>query len=362
MTSHNPPEEMNIRYRINKSEFIIRHGSILQVPTDILVSSDDNHLTMSGGVSRSILYSAGEIIREEARKHIPLKQLGDVAVTSAGVLSAKYIFHVVTIMFDDYSTIDEEALGRGTLRCLQLADTLAGRRIAFPALGTGAAGFATQRAAELMTRTISEYLLGATGIEQVILSLYPRSGFADNTSAAYARAASIAAMYTQSKRLGILLEELRLIVGGLHNLGITRQLEDFTQMLLEAQQCLLKEPWNSDDFVPSKTIISLNGVSQEIVAVSTNMQRQLSKQKKRNTSASGRLEAQILNTKLQGLQTQLNIQYGNLNRYEERKAKYGWSAAVPLELENAIEEVKSEIKQLEKKGRQVRQQLARIMS
>lgn len=362
MISHNSPEEMSSHYRINKSEFIVRHGSILQVPTDILVSSDDNHLTMSGGVSRSILYSAGERIQDEARKHIPLKQLGDVAVTSAGGLSAKYIFHVVTIMYDDYSTIDEEAVGRGTLRCLQLADTLAGRRISFPALGTGAAGFAAQRAAELMTRTISEYLLGATRIEQVILSLYPRNGFDNNTPAAYARAASIAAMYTQSKRLGVLLEELRLIVGGLQNPGITRQVENFTQTLLKAQQRLLKEPWNNDDLVPSQTVISLNSVSQEIVAVSTNAQRQLSTQRRKNTGTDGRLEAQLLNTKLQGLQTQLNIQYGNLNRYEERKAKYGWSAAVPLELENAIEEVKSEIKQLEKKSRQVRRQLARISS
>jgi O-acetyl-ADP-ribose deacetylase (regulator of RNase III) len=54
---------------------------------------------MGGGVSRSISRAGGEAIVQDARKHVPLG-IGDVAVTSAGHLPAKYVFHAVTL---DYS-------------------------------------------------------------------------------------------------------------------------------------------------------------------------------------------------------------------------------------------------------------------
>ncbi len=86
-------------YKINKTTFRVCYGDITELVADALVSSDDNYLTMSGGVSLSLLLAGGETIQREARKQIPLKT-GDVAVTSAGDLKAKFIFHAITIDYD----------------------------------------------------------------------------------------------------------------------------------------------------------------------------------------------------------------------------------------------------------------------
>src|SRR4051812_5590825 len=86
-------------YKINKTTFRVAYGDITKLVADALVSSDDNYLTMGGGVSDAILRAGGEEIRQQALKHVPLK-IGDVAVTSAGKLPAKYIFHAVTIDYD----------------------------------------------------------------------------------------------------------------------------------------------------------------------------------------------------------------------------------------------------------------------
>ncbi len=62
----------------------MNYGDITRLTADALVSSDDNYLSMGGGVSAALSRVGGEIVSIEARKHTPLN-IGDVAVTSAEV-------------------------------------------------------------------------------------------------------------------------------------------------------------------------------------------------------------------------------------------------------------------------------------
>ncbi|WVL02350.1 macro domain-containing protein [Cyanobacterium sp. Dongsha4] len=57
-----------------------------------MVSSDDNYLTNERRCFWNYFKKSRKNIREESRKLAPIK-LGDVAITNAGNLSAKYIFH-----------------------------------------------------------------------------------------------------------------------------------------------------------------------------------------------------------------------------------------------------------------------------
>lgn len=102
-------------YQIGHSVLQVMYQSITSVVAEVLVSSDDNYLTMGGGVSSALARAAGDTLREEARKHIPLK-LGDVAVTSAGKLKAKYVFHAITIDRDRSMAANEENLRTATRR------------------------------------------------------------------------------------------------------------------------------------------------------------------------------------------------------------------------------------------------------
>ncbi|MBV7326706.1 macro domain-containing protein [Chloroflexi bacterium TSY] len=162
--------ERQADYKLNKSIFCVKYGDITKLQADALVSSDDNLLTMGGGVSLALLRAGGQSIYNEARKHIPLK-LGDVVVTSAGQLPAKYIFHAGTLDFSDISGPTEQNIRDATFKSLQLADTLGVRTIAFPALGTGIARFPFQLAAQTMTNTLAEYLHGDTQIELATITL-----------------------------------------------------------------------------------------------------------------------------------------------------------------------------------------------
>ena len=148
-------------YLINNKGFRVIYGDITQQDAEVLVSSDDNLLSMGGGVSRAIAAAGGEEIGRHARKLLPLG-LGDVVVTTAGKHSAKYVFHAVTIDFTTMQSANEVSVRAATLRCMEFADALQLRTIAFPALATGVGGFPLEAAAEVMTRMIGEYLLGSS--------------------------------------------------------------------------------------------------------------------------------------------------------------------------------------------------------
>jgi O-acetyl-ADP-ribose deacetylase (regulator of RNase III) len=119
----------------------------------VLVSSDDYYLSMGGGVSAAILAAGGDAIALDAAKRVPAA-LGDVVVTTAGTLSAQYIFHAVTIGPLTASFDPKEIVRQTTKRCLQLLAALNLSSIAFPAIGSGAARFSFEDVAAEMAETI----------------------------------------------------------------------------------------------------------------------------------------------------------------------------------------------------------------
>ena len=318
--------ERTADYKINNTTFRVAYGDITQLTADALVSSDDNYLSMGGGVSESLLRRGGDVIQVEARKHVPLK-IGDVAVTSAGGLSAKYIFHAVTIDYTDMIYASEDSIRAATLKCMQLADTLGVRLIAFPALGTGVASFPFQKAAEVMTCTIADYLTGDTRIELVTLTLFARERVRNSDlNLFFERAVGMASISTQSKRLNTLLAEIERIVGRMNTPALSQRVVELQVELKRAQRVLVDTP---EDFEP------LHEVSKQVVDLSSETQASA-------TWSDNQLEAEVIRTRRDGLLTQLNILTSNLNRFQIEKAKYG-GQLVPPRLEIAIEDVSKEM-------------------
>lgn len=137
-------------------------GSVLDVPAEVVVSSDDYQLTMGGGVSAAIRAAAGSALVLDASKAVP-RELGDVVVTTAGALPSRYVFHVVTIgprQWEDPAAVPDvaEVVQRATRTCLELMQPLGVSSIAFPALGTGAAGYPIEASAAAMAEMINDIL------------------------------------------------------------------------------------------------------------------------------------------------------------------------------------------------------------
>jgi O-acetyl-ADP-ribose deacetylase (regulator of RNase III) len=165
-------------YRYGPSQLTLQFADLLASPADVLVSSDDHRLSMGGGVSAAIRDAAGSALVLDASKVGQLR-LGDVVVTTAGALPARYVFHVVTIGPSSESSVEpniEDVVRSATQRCLHLLEHLGASSIAFPALGTGAARFPVAAASSAMAEVIAEYLEQSTRAIDVSLSLYARPG------------------------------------------------------------------------------------------------------------------------------------------------------------------------------------------
>ncbi len=164
-----------IAYQFGKSQLNLEFGDIVTSDAQVIVSSDDCYLSMGGGVSRSIRRAGGDDIVLDAAKKIPAP-LGSVVITTAGKLSAHYIFHVITRGTETTDALPDEVLQKATERCMQLVDVLGVNSIAFPALGAGSAGFPLDRVAGQMAKVIAAALLKSDRPIQVTIYLYDHQG------------------------------------------------------------------------------------------------------------------------------------------------------------------------------------------
>lgn len=178
---------MNRRiYKLKNSTLTLVFGNIINSETEVLVSSDDTLITMSGGVSASILKEGGQTIYEDAQKHRE-GEVGGVVVTTAGKLSQKYIFHCLTI---DKEYLQETCSGlhvepeerveyivrTATRNCFHLLSLLNITSIAFPLIGSGSAHMPYQNVLEFMVDEISDSLYKTNKSLNIELYLYEGNG------------------------------------------------------------------------------------------------------------------------------------------------------------------------------------------
>lgn len=162
-------------YKFNDSYLTLTFGDITTSAAQVLVSSDDYKLTMSGGVSWAIRQAGGSVIPLDAAKMTPAA-LSDVVVTTAGAFPARYIFHAVTIGPSATSMTPSQILQNTTRRCMQLLEAFGLRSIAFPAIGAGTASFTYEEVAAQMSEVIADDLLKRDRPVEVSLYLYDPHG------------------------------------------------------------------------------------------------------------------------------------------------------------------------------------------
>jgi O-acetyl-ADP-ribose deacetylase (regulator of RNase III) len=165
------------KYQFNNSTVTVIFGNIMESKAAVIASSDDTEITMSGGVSKSILKGGGQVIQDDARKMLPVKK-GDVVVSTAGSLEyQKYIFHCMTI--GEYrTTIANENEVRQLVikdcinKCFCILQALDIDSIAFPCIGAGTAGFPLKDVAKAMAEAIGTQLSNSQKAYNVELYLY----------------------------------------------------------------------------------------------------------------------------------------------------------------------------------------------
>lgn len=341
-------------YSIGDAIFAITYSDITSVSADAIVSSDDNYLSMGGGVSAAIARAAGSALRTDARKHIPLG-LGDVVVTSAGELAAKYVFHGITIDTTHGRFADTDTIRLITHKCLEVAAALDVREITFPALGTGSARVPAEPCAEAMTREIARFLSeDSRTLTRVNLALFARPYVPlEKIETFYAKVAELAVQWTGSRRLGALVNELEsLLPDDQANTSLRKDLRRLRAALSSAEGHLSSSP--SD--VPAVARLERQAGLEEI---SRSAETVIARSKEVVDWEDTQAQNKILQARLESLRTQENAMFGNRNRLEEQRSSYA-PAEVPLHLLNAIDGVGAELKRIGNEISEVKGKLAAL--
>lgn len=147
----------------------IVQGDITDADVEAIVNAANNDLQLGAGVAGAIRRKGGPSIQQECDR-IGSIPLGEAAITGGGQLKAKYVVHAASMQLGGRATA--EHLEASTRNSLLRAEEKKIRSIAFPAIGTGIAGFDTRRCAEIMLRVVSDHLRGKTSLERVVFVLF----------------------------------------------------------------------------------------------------------------------------------------------------------------------------------------------
>jgi O-acetyl-ADP-ribose deacetylase (regulator of RNase III) len=157
-----------------KKKIRILQGDLTEQSVDAVVNAANNDLQLGGGVAGAIRRKAGMVIQDECDQ-IGTIPVGEAAITGAGALKARYVIHAASMSLGRPTT--EENLRLSTRNSLLRAREKGLRSIAFPAVGTGVAGFPVRRCAEVMLEEVVAHLQGATSLESVRFVLYDASAY-----------------------------------------------------------------------------------------------------------------------------------------------------------------------------------------
>jgi O-acetyl-ADP-ribose deacetylase (regulator of RNase III) len=152
-----------------KEKILIQKGDITEMKVDAIVNAANTDLILGAGVAGAIRRKGGPTIQKECNEHGPVA-LGEAAITGAGNLPACYVIHAASMGRESLTT--EKSLADSTRNSLLRAEEKSLKSIAFPAIGTGVAGFPVDRCAEIMLRETIGFLKKTRSLEKVYFVLF----------------------------------------------------------------------------------------------------------------------------------------------------------------------------------------------
>ena len=155
--------------------FKIVRNDIIKVKADAIVNTANPKPVYAGGTDSAIYHAAGAEELLEERKKIGCIERGEVAVTDAFALNAKYIIHTVGPVWVDGDHDEFKILENCYIHSLEKALELGCESIAFPLISTGVYGFPKDKALQIAVSVFSKFLL--ENEMQIILVVFDKTSF-----------------------------------------------------------------------------------------------------------------------------------------------------------------------------------------
>lgn len=138
--------------------FQIVRNDITKIKADAIVNTANPEPTYMAGTDAAIYEAAGAEDLLKARMKAGIIRPGEVAVTPAFKLDAKYIFHTVGPVWEGGTNGEKETVKNCYENCLKKAVELNVGSIAFPLISTGVYGFPKTDALLIATGVFSAFL------------------------------------------------------------------------------------------------------------------------------------------------------------------------------------------------------------
>ena len=148
----------------------IEQGDLTAWEADAVVNAANNDLILGGGLAGAIRARGGPAIQAECDAHGPVR-VGQAALTTAGDLPAKYVIHQASMALGGRTTA--QSLRDSTRAVLKIAEEAPDvQSLAFPAVGTGIAGFDLRQCAEIMLAEVQGHVAVGTTRTDVSFVLF----------------------------------------------------------------------------------------------------------------------------------------------------------------------------------------------
>jgi len=150
-------------------KIVIRQGDLTDMDTDAIVNAANNDLKLGAGVAGAIRRKGGEGIQRECDE-IGSIPVGYAAITGGGKLKARHVIHAASMQLGGRTTAAN--LRTSVAHSLRIASERGLKSIAFPAVGTGIAGFSMEECATILLHEAAEHLKGETSLEKIYVVLF----------------------------------------------------------------------------------------------------------------------------------------------------------------------------------------------
>ena len=150
-------------------KIVIQQGDLTDMDTDAIVNAANNDLKLGAGVAGAIRRKGGEGIQRECDE-IGSIPVGYAAITGGGKLKARHVIHAASMQLGGRTTAAN--LRTSVAHSLRIASERGLKSIAFPAVGTGIAGFSMEECATILLHEAAEHLKGETSLEKIYVVLF----------------------------------------------------------------------------------------------------------------------------------------------------------------------------------------------
>ena len=155
-----------------RTRIVTRQGDLTESDCEAVVNAANTDLMLGAGVAGAIRSRGGPRIQAECDQIGPIG-LGEAAVTTGGNLKAQYVIHAAGMHLGGRAS--EQSLRDATCNSLRRASEKGIKSVAFPAIGTGIAGFPIKRCAEVMLKEIQDHLEREPIPERVEMVLFDKA-------------------------------------------------------------------------------------------------------------------------------------------------------------------------------------------